>query len=271
MALALSTLTVKAWTVCGVVACPNGTSTSGIVLLIDGVGTTTTDANGAFCLELPATAASYNICVVLSSLPSGTTVCDNTRCVNFSVDENNSFPNVNFTLCGSLCQPPPPKATRCWLTGGGTIFKTKGKPHYSYGGVVNPGCSPTAAGGGNWNVVDHFAGLHFKGLTIRVIGCSGVPTKSPKVTVNIIDFEGEGTISGVGGNGTGTTAVCFRARAIDNAEPGHRTDMLYLHVFDCDTGDTLMLISADPGDPTDIAPVPISTGNLQIHQSSCGK
>jgi hypothetical protein len=266
MALALSTLTVKAWTVCGVVACPNGTSTAGIVVLIDGGPSTTTDDNGAFCIDLPDTPATYNLCVDTSTLPSGTTVCDNTRCVNFSVDENNMFPNVNFTLCGSICAPP---VAKCWLTGGGTIkLSGKGKPTFSYGGVVNPGCSPTAAGGGNWNVVDHRDGLHFKGLTIRVIGCSGVPTKSPKSSVNIIDFEGEGVLISQGG---GATVVCFRARAIDNSEPGHGSDMLYLRVFDCSTGTTLMLISADTGDPTDIAPLTVSTGNLQIHQNPCGK
>src|SRR5438309_4486662 len=36
------------------------------------------------------------------------------------------------------------------LTGGGTIKGGKGQPLHSFGGVVNPGCSPTAAGGGNW-------------------------------------------------------------------------------------------------------------------------
>src|SRR5439155_24305710 len=43
---------------------------------------------------------------------------------------------------------------RCWLTGGGQSFDHDGHLH-SYGGVVNPGCSPTAAGGGNWNDPDH--------------------------------------------------------------------------------------------------------------------
>src|ERR1041384_2309003 len=89
-----------------------------------------------------------------------------------------------------------PASAWCWLTGGGTIDKSNGTPHYSYGGVVNPGCSPTAAGGGNWNIVDHLAGLHFKGLQMSVIGCSGSSDKAPPVDLNIIDFEGVGVLSG---------------------------------------------------------------------------
>ncbi len=56
-----------------------------------------------------------------------------------------------------------PAGAWCWLTGGGTVDKSKGVPHFSFGGVVNPGCSPTAAGGGNWNVVDHFLQIHTSG------------------------------------------------------------------------------------------------------------
>ena len=57
----LSTLTVNAWTVCGVVACPNGTSTSGIVVSIEGVGSTTTDENGAYVASVPVSAGNLQI------------------------------------------------------------------------------------------------------------------------------------------------------------------------------------------------------------------
>jgi hypothetical protein len=59
-------------------------------------------------------------------------------------------------------------------TGGGTVDKTKNVPNYSFGGVVYPGCSPKAADGGNWNVVDHYTGLQH----IIVDSCSGVPAAS---------------------------------------------------------------------------------------------
>jgi hypothetical protein len=267
LALSLSAFNVMAWSVSGVVACPNGNSACGINVCINGVGCATTSGNGAYTLELPDTPATYTICVDTSTLPAGTTV---SGCQNFSVDDINQFATADFTLDGSICTPPPSTGP-CWLTGGGTVFKVKGKPPFSFGGVVNPGCSPTAAGGGNWNVVDHAQGIHFKGEDITVVDCTGVPTRSPKVTVNIIDFVGTGIIQGVEGNKLPKTPVCFTAEAIDNSEPGHGKDQLYVRVYDCNSGATLMLISADRANPLDVAPATISTGNLQIHQSGCGK
>jgi hypothetical protein len=265
LSLGLSVMTAGAWNVSGVVSCPNGNSCSSITVSIQGVGSTTTTANGAYLIELPDTDGTYTICVDPSSLPAGTSV---SGCTTFSVDSNDEFANVDFTLSGDICTPPPGNGP-CWLTGGGTVFKTKGQPQFSYGGVVNPGCSPIAAGGGNWNVVDHAQGLHFKGQNITVVNCSGVPTKSPKVTVNVIDFTGTGILVGVAGNPAASRPVCFTAEAIDNSEPGAGKDALYLRVYDCNTGETLMLISNDNANPLDVAPATISTGNLQIHQSSC--
>lgn len=265
LAMGLSVGTAGAWSVSGCVACPNGNSAAGIVVCIQGVGSTTTSGNGAYTLELPDTDGTYTICVDPTTLPAGTTV---SSCVTFSVDDTDEYATADFTLDGGICTPTPSTGP-CWLTGGGTVFKTQGKPPFSFGGVVNPGCSPTAAGGGNWNVVDHAQGLHFQGQNITVVDCSGVPTKSPKVSVNVIDFVGTGIISGVGGNTTPKTAVCFTGEAVDNSEPGAHKDSLYIRVYDCNSGATLMLISADPANPLDVAPAAISTGNLQIHQSSC--
>ncbi len=266
-AVALSAASAQAWNVSGVVSCPNGATASGITVKIDGVGSTTTDGGGAYIIDLPTAAATYTICVDPNSLPAGTTVGG---CQTFSVDWNNLFGDVDFTLSGSICSTNPTPGL-CWLTGGGTIGKTKGQPDYSYGGVVNPGCSPTAAGGGNWNVVDHLQGLHFKGQNITVLACGGVPTLSPKVDVNTIDFAGTGILEGVEGNPQPVIPVCFIAHAEDHHEPGAGKDSLYLDVMDCTTGVTLMLISTDAANPADVAPVLISTGNLQIHTSSCGK
>src|SRR6266851_8946427 len=205
LALALSALNASAWNVSGVVSCPNGNTAAGIVVFITGVGSTTTDVNGAYVLELPTVSASYAICVDASTLPAGATV---SGCSAFSVNVNSQFADVDFTLSGAICSLPPPTPVTCWLTGGGTVGKTKGQPDFNFGGVVYPGCSPTAAGGGNWNVIDHLDGLHFKGLNITVIGCSGSSDKAPPVKVNIIDFMGTGTLAGIDGNSTPETAVC---------------------------------------------------------------
>ena len=137
--------------------------------------------------------------------------------------------------------------------------------------IALPQHRPTAAGGGNWNVVDHLQGLHFQGQNITVIACGGVPTKSPKVDVNTIDFGGTGIIEGVAGNPQAKIPVCFIAHAEDHHESGAGKDSLYLEVFDCATGVSLMLISTDSANPLDVAPVLVSTGNLQIHTTGCGK
>src|SRR6185503_2902317 len=102
-------------------------------------------------------------------------------------------------------ETPPPKKDNCWMTGGGTIGDNDGQPTYSWGGNVYPGCGPNAAGGGNLNVDAHLAGQHFKGLEIVVDGCHGVPTRSPRVTVNVIDFHGTGILT----DDSGTTVVDF--------------------------------------------------------------
>jgi len=111
--------------------------------------------------------------------------------------------------------------------------------------------------------VDHATGLHFQGQTIIVDSCSGVSTKSPRVNVNIIDFHGMGIIDGIGGNPLATEAVVFTGRAVDNLEPGGGSDLLFITVSD--GGATPVLQIGNSKDD----PATITTGNLQIHTSSC--
>jgi hypothetical protein len=213
---------------------------------------------GIAVLQVPFV-GSWNVCVDETTLPAGAKL--NPNCVKINVlTEDTTF--VDLVLSGSFCDSTPPPGD-CWMTGGGTLGKPK-TPDYSYGGVVYPGCSPRAAEGGNWNVVDHVNGLHFQGQSIIVDGCSGAPTSSPRVTVRIIDFHGDGIITGIGGNPQERIPVTFVARAIDNHDGGAGADQLYLQVMSGAT--TLLQIGTSAA-----APATISTGNIQIHQSSCGK
>ena len=260
LALGLSGLTASACLVQIRVACPNDTTASGIQVCIDGVGCALTDNLGLASILVP-TFDTYTVCVNPATLPAGASLspaCQKIKVVDLAP------PVLTFTLKGSFCTPPPPQGL-CWLTGGGTVGKAQGTPNYSFGGVVYPGCSPNAAGGGNWNVVDHATGLHFQGQNITVDSCSGVPTVSPKVNVNVIDFHGTGIIDGISGNPTGTIAVTFVGRAVDNQDGGAGADLLYVKVLD-GGGNTLLQIGNSAADPATI-----STGNLQIHTSSCGK
>jgi len=260
LALALSALTANACIVTVRLACPNDTTASGIKVCIKDVGCAYTDGLGIVEIEVPYIGETYTICVDESTLPAGATL--NKSCQKIKVQDL-APPVVEFTLGGDFCQTPPPPGP-CWLTGGGTVDKTKGVPDYSFGGVVYPGCSPKAAEGGNWNVVDHVNGLHFQGQQIIVDSCSGVSTKSPKVNVNIIDFHGTGILSGIGGNPAATIPVTFVGRAVDNLEPGANNDLLFVSVSD--GGGTVLQIGNSAADPA-----LISTGNLQIHTSSCSK
>ena len=263
LAAALSGLSAYACKVPIRVACPNDNTASGIRLSIsmdNGVfiGEVLTDGLGVAEIEVPWILNTYVICVDPTTLPAGATL--KKLCQNVFVADA-TVPVVEFVLDGNFCSAPPPPGP-CWLTGGGTIAKAKGAPNYSFGGVVYPGCSPKAAGGGNWNVIDHLSGLHFQGQTIIVDSCSGVSTRSPRVNVNIIDFHGVGILSGIGGNPDATIAVSFVGRAIDNKESGGGSDMLFLSVSD---GSSIVLqVGNSAADPATIA-----TGNLQIHTTSC--
>lgn len=240
--------------------------------------TWTSTPDAAFVLALPDASDSYIEYLHPSTLPSdAASTVPPTGVYTFTLtDAQNTF-SGDFLINSSTCTnvQPPTTSGGCWLTGGGTIGAGKGIPEHSFGGVVYPGCKSSSAGGGNWNDVAHNLKLHFKGLNIVVVDCGNVPgippgSKSPKTPFNFIEFQGVGTLKGIGGNTADYGVVYFFARAEDRAEPGKGIDRYYLRVYDAN-GNTLMLVSADPANPLDVAPVPIATGNLQIHSSGCDK
>lgn len=261
LALILSGLTASACLVQVRIACPNDTAASGVLVCIKGAYCMYTDDLGIANIWVP-NFGTYTVTVDKSTLPPGAILSPASQNIKV-VDE--APPVLNFTLGGNICSTPPPQGP-CWMTGGGTIGtigaigKNKGTPNYSFGGVVYPGCSPNAADGGNWNVVDHSNGLHFQGQQIIVDACSGVPTGSPSVNVNIIDFHGFGILAG---GSSGTIPVSFVGRAIDNHESGGGSDQLYLVVSDSSNNIVMQI-----GSSVD-SPATISTGNLQIHTTSC--
>ena len=260
LAAALSSLTALACPVQVRLSCPNDKPAVGVEVCIAGVGCALTDDLGIATIEVPWLGETYNISVTAATLPAGATLKTLTRSI---IVLNDAPPVVEFTLGGDFCSTTPPPGP-CWLTGGGTIGKIKGTPKYSFGGVVYPGCSPTAADGGNWNVIDHATGLHFQGKQIIADDCSGIATRSPRVNVNIIDFHGTGTLVGVAGNPQAKIDVSFVGRAVDNLESGGGNDLLYLNVTD--GGGTVLQVGTSALDPA-----VISTGNLQIHTTGCNK
>jgi hypothetical protein len=191
--------------------------------------------------------------------------------------------NAKPTVSSANCyEPPPPLEGPCWLTAGGTKFEpviggyvAEHGPKVNFGGNVYPSCSPEPGEGGQWNHVDHAAKLHFLGTAIDEVVCGNVldhpaGSESPVTAVNFINFRGRGWIQGIAGNKLERTDVCFVARAEDRAEPGSRgqknatwLDRYFIRVFDCGTGaEWLQLGTAD-------VPMDVTTGNLQLHASSC--
>ena len=248
------------------VSCPNnGNSAAGIMVCATSTTMPSetptcgmTDANGFVDLFTPGP-DNYNVCVDKNTLPSNATLtdnCQNVTCINPGI-------SVIFDLSGDLCSPPPPPNALCWETGGGTLDKVKGDVVWTFGGVIYPGCSPSAAGGGNLNIVNHVTGLHFKGENFVVDDCRGVPTSSPKVTVNIIDWHGVGYVSG--DDESKKTPVSFMGTFRDAKESGSNADGLFITVVD-GSGNPVFQIGGGPDD-LDL----LTTGNVQIHQSSCGK
>jgi len=223
-----------------------------------------TDNNGFVKLTVPVIPGTYHVCVDTTTLPAGATL--DKPCTDVTFTENAEIP-VEFDLEGPFCAGVP---SACWETGGGTIDIDEDKDHpstWSFGGVIYPGCSATAAGGGNLNVVNHTTGLHFKGEEIHVVDCRGIPDKSPAVTVNIIDFTGTGEVSGIAGNPTGTIPVTFVGTFRDSHDSGVNADGLYLKVWI--SGTTTVIGDFSIGTATDLQL--LSSGNVQIHQSGCGK
>lgn len=256
LALTLSALTVHACILTIRVACPNDRAVAGVLVCVDGQGCGLTDDLGFATITVNGL-GTYTVCVDESTLPAGATLSPGCQRIKVISD---APPLIEFALGGDFCSTAPPPGP-CWLTGGGTIDKTKNVPNYSFGGVVYPGCSPKAADGGNWNVVDHYTGLHFQGQQIIVDSCSGVPTRSPKVTVNVIDFHGTGVMKGNNNPNPPPFPVSFVGQAVDFSESGGGSDMLFLQVFD---GAGVIMQIGTRGNP-----VTITTGNLQIHQTSC--
>jgi hypothetical protein len=179
--------------------------------------------------------------------------------------------------------PPPPSPGTCWLTGGGTKFDSVTRsyvaehgPKINFAGNVNPSCSPYPGDGGQWNHVDHDLKLHFQGTAITVDACFPIAeiggSESPVTPYNVILFHGTGWVQGIGGNKLERTPACFVARAEDRAEPGSKgqrtrlyVDRYFIEITDCDDGGLFEPFGlGTPGEPQ-----PVTTGNLQIHVSSC--
>jgi len=290
----VSVTTASAWHLTGRVQCPNGAVLKDVVINVTGTSCegafndqAVTDGDGFYILALPDCDGSFTASVDLTSLPAGATVISPAGgTASFTTSDVDPSEEVDWEIDTAICAE-----ARCWFTGGGTKIDPlinipvaqKGK-WVSFGGNVNPGCSPTAGDGGNWNHVDRLLNVHFQGRAIQVLNCGNVTpppppgSTSPKTPFNFIEWTGTGTLKGIQGNKIGTLAVYFNARTEDRNEPGTKdsnagsgVDRYYLHVFTNPAnpaGSTVLLVNGD-ANPLNVVPVEIDTGNFQLHISSC--
>lgn len=243
----------------------------GARIVVGGVGEALTDGSGGYLVYLPGY-GTYTASLDLSGLPGSWEVISPGASVTFTGE----FVTQDWVIDGPACHQ-----AACWLTGGGAKFSTltgttmaEHGPQVSMGGNVNPGCSPIAGDGGQWNHVDHGNKLFFHGDAIVVDDCGPIfegGSDSPDTPYNYIEFHGTGTLKGLPGSKFGTkTDVCFTGRAEDRNEPGSSgqrdgayKDRYFISITDCAGFEYLSLEDEAGG------PITITDGNLQIHVSSC--
>lgn len=288
----------QAWHVSGKVLCDdaNKTPLAGVTVEVENIGQTVTGATGSYYLKLPDVDATYSESLIEGLPPDAQFVDPTSNELTLDINSNTSCGQksfdwlINSSICGEQ---------GCWLTGGGVKFSpitntklaefAEGNGHgpiHNFGGNVNPGCSPVAGEGGQWNHIAHGEKLHFQGTAIAVVRCGNLlditpGSESPVTPFNFIEFEGTGTLKGIKGNKEDFGPVYFFARAEDHNEPGNEkangdnggstVDHYFLHVYanpSDPAGSTLLLVDVD-GVPTTRDPITITGGNLQLHISSC--
>jgi len=286
--------TANAWNLSGQVKCPNGFTFNNVIVIVTGTSCNgafsaqgITDSDGLYILALPDCDGSFTASLDPSTLPADATIVSPPGgTASFSTTSADDSEVVNWEINSSVCEQGA-----CWFTGGGAKtdpmvdipVAQKGK-WISFGGNVNPGCSPTAGDGGNWYHIDRLANVHFQGRAIQVLNCGNVTpppppgSTSPVTPFNYIEWTGVGTLKGIQGNKLGTIPVYFNARTEDRNEPGSKDsnagsgiDRYYLHVYSDPAdpaGSTLLLVNGD-ANPLNVVPVEIDHGNFQLHISSC--
>jgi hypothetical protein len=297
LALLLGASVASAFPFQGYVHCEgNGTPMAGIPVVVtstDGAGFTgqaTTDETGYYFVHLPGEYACYR--ATIATAAGDHVVSPAAGYLDFCVAPDATNWSQDWVVYSPTCVT---EQMACWLTGGGAKFSAitgtylgqSGAPKtsklYNWGGNVNPGCSPTAGEGGQWNTIDAMRRLHFQGFAIEVVRCGnvdGIPpgSTSPVTPYNFIEFRGTGRVQGIQGNKADYPLVYFFARAEDRNEPGSNgqrdgagKDRYFLDVYTNQAdpaGSTIMLVDID-GNAATVDPLIITDGNMQIHISSC--
>jgi len=142
-------------------------------------------------------------------------------------------------------------AGTCKVSGNARIMGGRGVAEHSFGGTVVSGNPPK----GRWMDISRSPGLVFQSTSIQSVTCG----------TGTIDFSGTGRLRSTGSGNRTANQVSFTAH-VENMAVGtkNRTETAYyLRVFTAD-GTTLDLVSTDTADPTNVAPVAVTSGHLGI-------
>jgi hypothetical protein len=142
----------------------------------------------------------------------------------------------------------------CSVSGSG-ITTNGNRPDHLFKGTVSSDMLS-----GRWTDIQRGTHLRFDSTSIDTVTCG----------TGSIDFTGTGTLRGKAVHGH-VESVQFAARLVQTSQVVNPTGRhphqvstpaaYYLRVFDAN-GDTLDLVSGDPGNPEDVAPVPVTDSTL---------
>lgn len=243
-----------------------------------------TGADGAFSIQIPNPSASAAVKDPLSqifvetlepaSLPTGSTIILPTALTNltstpayfisfatttnqtnlvFTSGRGNSSTGdwlINNPECGS--------AGNCTVSGDAHISVAPVMGHrevdHSFGGTILSGNPPS----GHWTDTSRSLKLEFKSTAIQSVTCG----------TGTIEFTGTGILRSLSGRHLDVdNPVLFTVEienlSVSNGRKTKTIEAYYLRVYTAG-GATLELVSADPADPTDISPVPVTLGHLII-------
>lgn len=239
--------------------------------------TAVTASDGSFSVEIPNPSASAAVRDPLSqifvetlepaSLPDGSTIeiplaltnLTSTPAYFISFVTTTNQTNLVFTSGGGnsstgdwlINNPECGSAGNCEVSGDGRIAGHRETDH-TFGGTVLSGNPPS----GRWTDTSRSLGLRFKSTAIQSVICG----------TGSIQFSGTGILRGERSRDV-ENSVLFTAEVEDlsvgNGRKTRTVEAYYFRVYTAD-GTTLELVSTDPADPTDIAPVPATVGHLII-------
>jgi hypothetical protein len=285
LALAFNVRNSRAWTISGFVFCDANQNEQidtgdvpvpGVLVVVTNLSGTFSNANftttpdGGFVLDVPSGPDSYVEYIHPLTLPGDAFgVLPGGGVYAFTLDETQTNFTGNFLIssasCTNVTPPPPPVTNNCCVVACGSFGPKKGKPLYTFAGSVLPACGCTNGDSGVWEVIAQCSKLHFQGCQFEIVNCGDETSSTSSCAIHFIEFQGTGILKGIAGCKANFGLVYFHARAEDH---GDRGDSLYFRAFDAD-GNTLLLISSDSTDATDVAPLPICDGKIVVGHDCC--